>query len=315
MPREFRVIYVDVHQRGRLASRIPQREPRPDSYHEASGLHHLEELVHLLPLSHGTETRAVRQRMRVRDDSLATAGSDHRYVRRLSQSDESLFPVGPRHPASRVYQGHTRTGDNLRCFPQVFWTGHDSRNTSRTSQLDLLLFHSGLRGHFQQNGTGTAGAHLPERFEHGIRHLTGPGRLSPPLGHRANNVRLVGDFVNGPQVLADCASRYLARDNEHGRRARVCVGQAGRGVVQSRSRDHQRDPGLTRRACITIGHVRRRLFMTCSNHADARLIPEGRDNPVYLYARDAEYGLDTLRYERLGKRFAAAHLDHSSPSI
>ena len=43
--------------------------------------------------------------------------------------------------------------------------------------------------------------------------------LPPPLGHRAQHVRLVRDFVIGPKVLADLGAGYLAGNEEHGARS------------------------------------------------------------------------------------------------
>ena len=104
------------------------------------------------------------------------------------------------------------------------------------------MLHTGARRNLEHNGTRTASAHLPERFEHGVRDFPGPERESLPLGYGAHRVRLVGDFVNCSHVLADCAARDLARNEQYGRGARVCVGQTGRGVVETGTRHHQRHP-------------------------------------------------------------------------
>ena len=85
------VVYVDVHHRGRLAGRITQREAGANSDHDVGGLHHIEKLVHLGSLPGGAETRAVRQRMAVRDGSLAARKRDHGYVCCFDQCEESLL--------------------------------------------------------------------------------------------------------------------------------------------------------------------------------------------------------------------------------
>ena len=74
---------------------------------------------------------------------------------------------------------------------------------------------SGLGRDFDQNGTGTSGAHLSECFEHGARDFPRFGRLAPPLGHGAHHAGLVEDFVDGPEVLADCPHGDLAGNQEH----------------------------------------------------------------------------------------------------
>ena len=53
--------------------------------------------------------------------------------------------------------------------------------------------------------------------------------------------------------------------------------------------------------------------MPCGDHANARLVPNRGDDPIYLYAGDAEYDLDALSDKRLGEGFPSAHLDHDQP--
>ena len=64
--------------------------------------------------------------MAVRYGSLASAGRNDGYVRRLRQLDEGLLRVGPRDSAAREYQRRVRPGDNVGGFPQVFLAGDDS---------------------------------------------------------------------------------------------------------------------------------------------------------------------------------------------
>ena len=251
--------------------------------------------------------------MAVRDGALAPAGRNHGYVRRLGQLDEGFLCVGPRHSAAGVYQGQPGLGDDTGGLPEVFPAWHDSRDAGRVAQRDFLLLHTGIGGNLDQNGAGPAGPHLPERFEHGIRDLPGPERHPLPLGHRPHRARLVRDFVNGPDALSDCGARDLARNEEHGRGAGVRVGQAGRGIVKARSRDHERHPRFPRCPSITVGHVGRGLLVPGGDHADTRLVPQRGDDPVHLYARDPEYDLDALPYERLDQGFAATHLAQGSP--
>ena len=296
-PREIRVVYVDVHQGRRLSRRIAQGEARADSYHHVGGLHYIIELVHLLSLATRAETGAIRQWMAVRNGPLATAGRNHWYACRLGQLDEGLFRIGARDSAAGVYQGRTRSGDDLSGLPKVFRAGHNSGDTGGTPQRDLLPLHSGLGRHLDQNGTGTACTHLPERLEHGIWYFPRSECLPLPLGHGAHRARLVRDLMNGPQVLADCAARDLAGNEEHGRGARVRVSQAGSGIVETRARNHERYPRFSSRACIAVGHVCRGLLMPGRDHADARLVPKRGDDPVDLDARDSEDDLDAFSDE------------------
>ena len=251
--------------------------------------------------------------MSIGDDPLAAAGRDDGYVRRLGQLDQRLFRIGPRHAAPRVYEGQRGPGDDPRGLPKVFRAGHDARDRGGTPQPHLFPLHPGFWGHLYQDGTGTAGAHLPERFEHGVGNLARPGCLSLPLGHGAHGAALVRDLVHGAKVLADGAAGNLARYEEYGHGARVCVGQAGSRVVEAYARDHQRDPRLARSAGIAVGHVRRRLFVPRGDHANAGLVPDRGDDAVNLYARYSEYDLHALPYKRFGKRFPSAQLDHVLP--
>ena len=273
---------------------MPSEKRVPNSYHHVGGLHYIVELVHLLSLATRAETGAVRQWMAVRNGPLATAGRNHWYACRLGQLDEGLFRIGARDSAAGVYQGRTRSGDDLGSLPKVFRAGHDSGDTGGIPQRNLLSLHPGLGRHLYQNGTWTACTHLSERFEHGIRYFPGSERLPLPLGHGAHRARLIRDLMSGPEVLADCAARDLAGNEEHGRGARVRVSQAGSGIVETRARNHDRYPRFSRRACIAVGHVCRGLFVPCGDHANARLVPQRGDDPVDLYARDPEYDLDAF---------------------
>ena len=171
------------HQCGRLSGGIAQRKARADSYHHVGRLHHFVELVHLLPFAPRAEAEAVRQRMAVRDGSLASAGRNHRYVCRLRQLDQGFLGVGSSHSAAREYERRVRLGDDVGGFPQVFVAGHDSRDAGGIPQLDLFSLHTGVGRNLKQNGTRTTRAHLPERFEYTVRDIPGTERESLPLGH------------------------------------------------------------------------------------------------------------------------------------
>ena len=188
--------------------------------------------------------------------------------------------------------------------------GHNPRDTGRVPRRDLLPLHPGLGRNLNQDRTGTAGTHLSERLEHGARYFPGPDRHPPPLGHGAHHVRLVHDFMHGPEILADCPSGNLAGNDQHGRRTGVCGGQAGGGIVKPDPRGHQGYPRFSRRAGIAVGHVGRSLFVAGRNHADARLVPQRGDDPVYLYARDPEYDFNALSYQGLDEGFAPTHYNH-----
>ena len=99
-----------------------------------------------------------------------------------------------------------------------------------------------------------------------------------------------------------------------GVRAGVCVGQAGRGVVEAHARHHQRHPRFSRRAGVAVGHVRGRLLVAGRDHAYARLVTQRGHDPVDLYARNPEHDLDAFSYERPGEGFSSAHFDHDSPA-
>ena len=211
--------------------------------------------------------------MTVRNDTLAATGSYDRYVGRLGQLENGCLCVRSRHAASGKDERGPGLSDDLGGRPEVFGIGQSSGDTGGSPQLDFLSLHSCLGGHLDQCGTWAAGAHLPERFEYGMRHFAGSGSPPLPLGHRANSVGLVGDFVNGSEIPAYGAARDLARGEENGRGARVGIGQAGRGVVETNSRDHRRHSWLAGRAGIAVGHLGCGLFVARGDHANARLVP------------------------------------------
>ena len=107
-----------------------------------------------------------------------------------------------------------------------------------------------------------------------------------------------GNLVNGADVLADRAARHLAGDEEYGRGAGVRIGQAGGGVVESRSRYHQGYPRSPGCPGVAVRHVRRGLLVPGRDHADARLVPQRRYDPVDLYAGYPENDLDAFRCQR-----------------
>ncbi len=113
-------------------------------------------------------------------------------------------------------------------------------------------------------------------------------------------------------ILADGAPWHLTDDEEHGRGASVCRGQAGGGVVEPDARHHQRNAGFPGGARIAIGHVGRGLLVAGRDQANPRLVAQARDEPVRLDARDPEDDLDALGDERPGKGFTTAEFDHGS---
>ena len=201
-----------------------------------------------------------------------------------------------RYAAAREYQWRSRAGDDCGRFLELFPAGHDARHGGRVPQLDIVPLNAGLGRDVDHNGAGAACAHLPERLGHGEGDFPGREHLPPPLGHRAQHVGLVRDFVIGPKVLADLGAGYLAGNEEHGRGAGVRGRQTGGSVVHARARDHQHYPRLSRRTGIAVGHVRGALLMASRNHADARLVPYCGQNPGHMYAGNPEHDLDPFPY-------------------
>ncbi len=252
--------------------------------------------------------------MIVRNGPLAAAGGNDGYVCRLRQLDEGAFRVRARHAATGEYERHARPGDDVGDFLEIVPARHNPRDTRGVPQFDFLALHPDLGRNLDQNGTRTARSHLPERFEHGIRHVAGPVRLALPLGHRTYRALLFHHLVNGPDVLADCAARDLPGNEENRRRAGVRIGQAGRRIVKTHSRNHQGDPRFSRYASKAVHHIRRRLFVPGRDHVDARLVAQRGDDAVHLYPRNSEYDVHALPDERFHERFAAAHFSHWAAS-
>ena len=181
---------------------------------------------------------------------LPAAGGDHGYVRRFGQFDEGVFRIGARHAAACVYQRKVRFDDEARGLAKLFGAGHDSRDGGRVAQFDFLALHPGISGNLEEDGAGTAGAHLPERLSYGVGNIAGPEHLPPPLGDGAHHVGLIDNFMHGAQVLADALARNLALNHENGRGARVCGRHAGGGVVKPHPRNHQGHSRFSRDAGI-----------------------------------------------------------------
>ena len=251
--------------------------------------------------------------MAVGNGPLAAAGGDHGDVCRFRQFDEGLFRARSHHTAAGEYQGEPGSGNDAGNLPQLFPARHDSRYRGRIPQLNLLLLDAGLGRNLDENGTGASAAHLSERFGHGIRDFPRPERLPPPLGHRAQHFGLVRNFMDGPEVLAHLAAGDLAGNEEHGRGSGVGSGHARGGVVNARARDHQGHSRFPRHAGIAVGHVRRSQLVAGRDHADARFLAHGDDDPRHMDARDPEYDLDAFVYQRLHQGFAPGHFDHGSP--
>ena len=93
----------------------------------------------------------------------------------------------------------------------------------------------------------------------------------------------------GFKVLADLAARDLADNDQYGRGAGVCRSDSGGGIVQARTRNHQGYARLSGCARIAVGHVRRAGFMAGGDHAYARFVPQGGDDPGHVYAGDPKF--------------------------
>ena len=90
---EIVLVDVDIDQRGGLARGVAEREAGADADDDVGGLHHLEELVHLVMLAPGGEARAVGERVAVGDGALPAAGGDDRDVGGFGQGHEGGFGV------------------------------------------------------------------------------------------------------------------------------------------------------------------------------------------------------------------------------
>ncbi len=233
-------------------------------------------------------------------------------VRRFGQPDEGVLRVRSRYPAARVDDWQARPGDDADRLPQLVRARHDRRDRRRIPELHVLLLHANLGRHLDQHGAGAAAAHLPEGFGDGCGNLTRPHHRPLPFRHGAHCVGLVQHLVYRADILADGTPWHLTDDDEHGRGASVCRGQAGGGVVEPDARHHQRNTRLPRSAGIAIGHIRRGLLVSERDQANPRLVTQARDDPVRLDARDPEDDLDALGDERPGKGFTTAEFDHGS---
>ena len=152
-----------------------------------------------------------------------------------------------------------------------------------SASAPLLAPRRSRAGSRSEPGADGARSHLPERLEHRIRHLPGSQDLPLPLGDRAHRTRLVMTSCTVPMFLP-IAPRGSGRRSEEPAKSAHSVGQPGRRVVHTRSRNHEGHPRCSRNAGITIGHERRGLLVPGRDHPDSRLVAQRRHDPVDLYA-------------------------------
>ena len=309
-PGEFEVVDVDVDQGRGFAGGVAHRETRSDADDDVRGLHHVDEFVHLLDVRAGAEARAVAQGMAIGYRALAAAGGDDGDAGRFGERNEGLFRARLRDSAADEDKRALGCGDDVGSFPQLFGTRHDARGGSGVPQLDLVALDRGLGGHLDEYGAGPSGAHLAECLGHGGGNVARGEHLPPPLGDGGQGAPLVHNLVDGAEVLADLAPGDLPGDEEHRGGAGVRGGHSCGCVVDGCARHHEGHTRLPGSASVAVGHVCGALLVAGGDHADARLVAQGGDDTVHVYAGDAEYDLDTLTYEGLHKGFAAAHLGH-----
>ena len=149
-----------------------------------------------------------------------------------------------------------------------------------------------------------------ECFVHTGGDPAGLGDALGPLRDRADDVELVVNVVQQPQVAPDAVAVDLTREQQHGRGAGVGRGEPGRGVVDADAGYDHRHARPAARSRVSVGHVRGGLLVTGHDVADLGNVDERIQRSHQLIAGEAEDDLDALSAELAGKGVAASHRCH-----
>ena len=111
-------------------------------------------------------------------------------------------------------------------------------------------------------------------------------------------------------IAADGMTRYLAGDDDDRNRIHVGGGNSGDGIGRARSRGHQADTGFAGRPGVTVGRMRRTLFVAHQNVFQVILLLQGIVNMQYRAARISKDILDTFVLQELDDLFQNRIIPH-----
>ena len=245
------LIGIDVEVHELLARAQPEAlEPRAHRQHHVGGVEQRAQ-----PAVH--PHRADRQRVAVVDRALALARGEHRRLERA--------PPPPRAPRSRRRaRRRRRRRSAARSAPASSAAASLSDGVGRCGRLrSRPAARSRRRSGRRTSRAGSRprpGAVRPvSMWRKPVRTASGICPASRtrcgPLGDRAHEVELVVHVVQQPEVVADAGAVHLAREQQHGRRARERGREARAGVVDADARHHHgdtgtaADAGVARRPC------------------------------------------------------------------
>ena len=102
--------------------------------------------------------------------------------------------------------------------------------------------------------------------------------------------------------------RHLPDQAQHSGTTRVRGRESGRSVQQAGARHDRAHTDLAGDTRVAVGHVARRLLVTCVNDADRGLEREPFEQAVELHAGKAEHDLDAPPAQPLDDELAAGAL-------
>ena len=137
-----------------------------------------------------------------------------------------------------------------------------------------------------------------------------------PLGQRAHDAELIGNFVQETESASDVLLRDLPDQRQHRRVAGMRCGECGRAVEKARAGNDGIDLRLAGRHRGAKRHIGGALLMPGVNDPDLVLhVIERVHQDVILHAGHAVQRVDPVGDERGGDRLGGVELGHWMLSV
>ena len=157
---------------------------------------------------------------------------------------------------------------------------------------NVFAFGDGnVLGNIDDHRSRAAGVRNVKRFVDDARQVIDILHEIVVLGARPGNADGVR-LLKG--VIANEMRGHLTRQAHDGNAVHHRVGEPGHRVGRPRTRGHEDDTGLARGAGVSLGHVRRALFMPHEHMANPVLLEYGVVERKYGTARVTENHVDPL---------------------
>jgi hypothetical protein len=122
------------------------------------------------------------------------------------------------------------------------------------------------------------------------------------LGAMARDADSIG-FLK--RITADQARRHLSGDDDHRDRIHQCIGDACNDIGRAGAAGDEDNAGLSRRACIAFGSMRRTRFGTNEDMFDALLLEQRVIDGEHCTAGIAEHDFHAEIDKRLDEDFGS----------